>query len=147
MDYKAPTLIAKHIWIYHITNILYMCIVWLETSGSCYYGEHNFQSCPWYPGLYSAINHGKFKCALGRVSAEGPSTHMSSTRGSFNTHETYQAPSSPSLPWQCSHSRKLQSCRQSPIIAEEVVPADDGRCWELFPASGFFREGIGTERK
>ena len=55
MDYKAPTLIANHMWICHVTNILYMCIVWLETSGSCFYGAHIFQSCPWYSGLYSVI--------------------------------------------------------------------------------------------
>ena len=43
-------------------------------------------------------------------------------------------------------SRKLHPCRQSPIIAQELVPADDAWWRELFPTS-VFQEGIGTERK
>ena len=54
--YNAPTPSAKHMWIHHTTVILPLCIVWLESSGSCYLGAHIFPSCPWFPSLCTVLS-------------------------------------------------------------------------------------------
>ena len=61
----------------------------------------------------------------GGVSAVLPSTHLSSIQDWSGHSPNLLTSSSPPTPWEACFLRKVQPCRQNPVIAGEVVPTDD----------------------